>query len=176
MPEDSDLFKQFKYYHISCIQKESILLIPEGKDKFYFFGIGKVFKVLKGEEYDLVFVEFKPTTNENYKSIRTIIVKNNHPRRQILTLKRGQFAMFYGRAYLVLQEPKKPDGTTAKYKKWQLYANALQGWHTPTMFDIKRMEKDNELDEYELMSDKQKDLFDNILDRLADINKENNDE
>ena len=176
---DNEYVKSPKYFHPSYIKNESIILIPICSGKYLFFGIGKVFNVTKGEKFDLVLIEFKPTTEKNRVGARSVIVMGNHPRRQILTLKRGQFCMAYGYAYLVNRESEKEDGTKATYRKWQLYACALQGWHTPTMFDITKMRKDNETEEdkYIDMSESQRDMFENILEQLGNIgDEENNDE
>lgn len=163
--------EQPKYYHPSFLKGESVIVLPIGNNRYIFFGIGKVFRVIKGEEFDLAFIEFRPTSINNHPLTRTVIVKNNHPRRQLLTLKRGHFCMVYGFAYLISREDTDKDNVKKYWKKWQLYAFALQGWHTPTMFDIKRMRDNNETDEekFEDMSELQQGFFENILDQLGEI-------
>ena len=62
----------------------------EHKDMTFCLGVGIVKVIQKGEEFDMVGIDF----GRGYS--RQIIVKNNHARRQIYTLKKGQLAWFYG--------------------------------------------------------------------------------
>lgn len=88
-------------------------------------GIGIVKKIEKGEEFDLVGMDF----GRGY--IRDIFVKNNHARRQIYTLKKGQLAWFYG-----FMKCYKIDRKT----KSSLYAKGFQGWYVPKNMDIMKVD------------------------------------
>lgn len=142
---------------------ESLMLFGKQKyhGKYYrpFYGVGVVYRVVKGDKQDLVYVRFGCFQNVKH---RLIVVYHNHARRQILTLKRGQCCQVYGicRTYttdITL------NGEKAKGVKLGLYAIAINGWYVPTMLDIKRLPTNDDLVE---MSEKEKDLaqtFDDIL-------------
>ena len=87
-------------------------------------GVGKVNKVQKGNKFDLVTMFFGRISRE-------IIVVNNHARRQIFTLKVGQYASFVGYATAYAEDGK---------QKLQLYAKGLQGWFVPKTMDIKKID------------------------------------
>lgn len=88
-------------------------------------GIGIVKKIEKGEDFDLVGMDF----GRGYA--RDIYVKNNHARRQIYTLKKGQLAWFYG-----FMKCYKIDGK----KKANLFAKGFQGWFVPKNMDIMKVD------------------------------------
>lgn len=102
------------------------------------FGIGYVIKISHGESFDLVYMSFGGPT-------RKLMVIDNRARRMILTLKRGQLAMFtgYGRIYTATYD----DGT--KKRHWQFYAVGLQGWYVPKMLEIRKAKNDpdNQIEE-----------------------------
>lgn len=153
---------------------ESLMLFGKQKyhGKYYrpFYGVGVVYRVVKGDKQDLVYVRFGCFQNVKH---RLIVVYHNHARRQILTLKRGQCCQVYGicRTYttdITL------NGEKAKGVKLGLYAIAINGWYVPTMLDIKRLPTNDDLVE---MSEKEKDLantFDDILNEfMSGIGEEN---
>lgn len=95
---------------------------PQGKNDYTIcIGIGRVMTIQKGEEFDLVGMDF----GRGYT--REVFVKNNHARRQIYTLKKGQYAWFYG-----LMKTYKIE----KKIKCYFYAKAFQGWYVPKNMDI----------------------------------------
>lgn len=91
-------------------------------------GIGRVTSIKTGDKFDWVKINF----GRHYA--RNIIVKNNHARRQIYTLKKGQLAWFYG-FYSVYRNDK---GKVESI----MYALGFQGWFVPKMFDIKHIDTD----------------------------------
>ena len=114
-------------------------------------GVGHVLSVKKGEKFDWVKINF----GRRYS--RDIIVKNNHARRQISTLKNGQLAWVYG--YFAAYTDEK-----GKIKS-VLYAMGFQGWFVPKMFDIKKMDTDlpQELNEQE--QEQMQSLINDIFDK-----------
>lgn len=166
---------------VKCIWGESLILMPMSiSHQYIFFGIGTVAQIRKGEEYDLVQILPKPCFKKEVVHLRDIIVAGNHPRRQLLTLKCGQIAMFYGRAFLKWKDVQSRDGTIKRINKWHFMAFGVQGWYVPTMFDIRKAEKENEIEEYDELDITQKEFLDNILDHiektLAETNGDKNEE
>ena len=99
-----------------------------GKDKVFCLGIGIVKVIQKGEEFDLVGIDF------GRGFTREIYVKLNHARRQIYTLKKGQLAWFYGYVKFYELEGK---------KKQSFYAKGFQGWYVPKNMDIIKINPDD---------------------------------
>ena len=91
-------------------------------------GVGRVTSIKTGNDFDWVKINF----GRHYA--RNIIVKNNHARRQIYTLKKGQLAWFYG-FYSVYRNDK------GKIESI-MYALGFQGWFVPKMFDIRHIDTD----------------------------------
>lgn len=91
-------------------------------------GVGRVTSIKTGNDFDWVKINF----GRHYA--RNIIVKNNHARRQIYTLKKGQLAWFYG-FYSVYKNDK---GQIESI----MYALGFQGWFVPKMFDIRNIDTD----------------------------------
>lgn len=118
---------------------ESLMLFGwqkyHGKKYRPFYGIGVVYRVVKGEKQDLVYVRFGPFNTTN---TRLIVVYHNHARRQTLTLKRGQCCQVYGVCRYFTTDIKL-NGKDTKGLKLGLYATAIQGWYVPTMLDIRRL-------------------------------------
>lgn len=110
-------------------------------------GLGRVTKVVKGEGVDLVSMCF----GRRYP--RRILVTDNHARRQIYTLKRGQLAWFYGLMGILPNEEGKV--------KVVFYAYGFQAWFVPKALDIKtyntddleRIEKEQEIDMLHFLDD-----------------------
>lgn len=100
----------------------------EELDKVYCLGVGTVTAIQKGEEFDLVCMDFGRGFS------REIFVKNNHARRQIYTLKRGQLAWFYGFMKSYIQEGR---------KKASFFAKGFQGWYVPKNMDIIKIKPDD---------------------------------
>ena len=142
---------------MKCFPNETIIAFPTGEAKLnnkeWIVGIGWVNKIVKGDKMDLVYMSFgKP------KIWREIIVMDNHARRQIYTLKRGQIATFYG-WFTVAQEK-------GERRHYIFYAKGFNAWYVPKQVDIRAYE-DNQIDD--INNDQEKDML-NFLD---DILKEN---
>lgn len=110
-------------------------------------GIGIVKKIQKGQDFDLVNMSF----GRGYS--RAIIVKSNHARRQIYTLKRGQYAWFYG-----LLKTYKENGKRHNI----FYAKAFQGWFVPKNMDIIKIDP-NEIEKLEEENESQLNFIDKLL-------------
>ena len=107
---------------------ESLLLLgaPIDKTKYTIvLGVGVVRRIEKGEDFDLVGMDFGAGFT------REIYVKSNHARRQIYTLKRGQYAWFYGTLKYYTENGK---------RKSSLFAKAFPGWYVPKNLDIKKLD------------------------------------
>lgn len=118
----------------------------EGKEVRPFYGIGVVIRVVKGDKRDLVYINFgmrKIGKLRDYYT-RLVVVSDNHARRQILTLKRGQICQVYGMSNYYVDK-RNIDGENKKVVRLGLYAYGLQGWYVPTMLDIKKMPKNEDL-------------------------------
>ena len=118
---------------VRCFRSETLFIFGSDKDNERYrwcLGVGRVCKVKQGENFDLLYINF----GRNYA--REIIVQYNHARRQLLTLKCGQFATFYGKFRFYIDE----SGTN----KCTFYAYGLQAWYVPKAIDIKRMKLDDE--------------------------------
>ena len=91
------------------------------------FGIGRVSHVEKGKDMDLVCINF----GRHYS--RRIVVKNNHARRQIYTLKKGQLCSYYG----YMQVFKENEQTKALF-----FGMGFNAWFVPKKLDIKHYDSD----------------------------------
>lgn len=116
---------------------DEMLYIASGKTH-NFTGDGLVMKISRGEKFDIVTVMFGIGVK-----YRDVVVTHTRARRQILTLKRGQWARFGGMARLYQEKTKPKEGyKSVLYKKWYLFAYFLQGYYTPKMFDIRKRQED----------------------------------
>ena len=120
----------------------------ESNDMTICFGIGRVITVQKGQEFDMVGLDF----GRGFP--KEIIVKNNHARRQIYTLKKGQYCWFYGLARFYKDEKRKP--------KVAYYAKAFQGWYVPKNFDIKQLDP-NEIEKLTEENESKINFIDDLL-------------
>jgi len=107
-----------------------------------FYGIGKVYRVVRGDKQDLIYINFGGFREHK---TRLVVAYDNHARRQTLTLKRGQIAQVYGVCRLFQQETT-VNGVKAKRIRLGLYAMGLLGWYVPTMLDIKKMPINEDLE------------------------------
>ena len=121
---------------VRCFRSETLFIfgIDSQNTKYrWCLGVGRVCKIKQGENFDIVYINF------GRKYAREIIVQYNHARRQLLTLKVGQLATFYGKFKIYANEDKEV--------KTVLYAIGLQAWYVPKAMDIKKMKVDAELNE-----------------------------
>ena len=147
--------KEFNLTDISKITHHSLyeclLFLGQPKeynDKTYCLGVGIVKVIQKGEDFDLVKMDF----GRGYG--REIFVKLNHARRQIYTLKKGQLAWFFG--YMKVYQDK--DGKI----KSTLFAKGFQGWYVPKNMDIKKIDP-NEIDKLEQENESKLNFIDELL-------------
>lgn len=162
--EEKDMFVLRKN-QVRCFEHESLLIFDNDKDgnaKYRFcLGVGTVTKIIKGDKCDLVYINF----GRSYA--REIIVANNYPRRQLLTLKKGHTVTFYGK-FKTYPEQKK--------RKIVFYANGLQDWYVPIAADFKKLIKetrDTNFFDSEMTIEEETDLS-NFIDELIE-NKEKGD-
>ena len=125
-----------------------------------FYGIGVVYRVVKGDKQDLIYINFGMFREHK---TRLVVAYENHARRQIMTLKRGQVCQVYGvcRYYTTDVEV---NGIKSKGIRLGLYARGILGWYVPTMLDIRRMPVNEDLVD---PSEKEKELqktFEDVLD------------
>lgn len=113
---------------VRCFRSETLFIFginSENTKYRWCLGVGRVCKIKQGENFDLVSINF----GRNYA--REIIVQYNHARRQLLTLKSGQLATFYGKFKIYKNE----QGET----RTVFYAIGLQPWYVPKAMDIRQM-------------------------------------
>ena len=138
IPEDTQL-KLIQFGNMEYVMGESLMLFGQqkwhGKSYRLFYGVGVVYRVVKGEKADLVYVRFGcfPSTKA-----RLVVVYDNRSRRQTMTLKRGQTCQVYGIARNFRQKLVYGSKTTYELRLG-LYARGINGWYTPTMLDIRKM-------------------------------------
>ena len=124
---------------------ESLMLFGwqkyHGKKYRPFYGIGVVYRVVKGDKQDLVYIRFGCF---NTVKTRLVVVYHNHARRQILTLKRGQCCQVYG-VCRYFKDDINLNGVKTKGLRLGLYATAIQGWYVPTMLDIRKLPTNEDL-------------------------------
>lgn len=158
--EMSSAFK--RNYKNKMIPNESIMFYGDvvmNKQCFKMFqGIGVVYRVVKGEKLDLVYVRFSTLAGQ---FPRIVIVINNRARRQIATLKRGQVCQVYG---MCRYSPYEYEGK--KRIRLALYAEAIIGWYVPTTLDIKKLPPNEDIAN---ASDKEKDLMENYDELLNEF-------
>lgn len=159
--------KRPKYFHVQMnaphqTNNESLIILAGGRkceleeNHKWFIGIGKVVKILKGDEFDIICVNFGRGIAEEV--LRKIIVKSDMARKQIATIKINQYADFFGDYVGV--KLKQKDGTY-KYES-SFIAYAIRGWYVPRAYDIKRTPKE-ELPETEQMDSDEYDYTHDIL-------------
>lgn len=118
----------------------------KGKEYRSFYGIGVVMRVVKGDKRDLIYINFgmRKYGKLSNRHTQLVVVEENRARRQLLTLKRGEVCQVYGISrYYGLD--KEINGEIKRVVKLGLYAHALNGWYVPTLVDIKKMPKNEDL-------------------------------
>ena len=118
---------------VRCFRSETLFIFGlDSKNTKYRWclGVGRVCKIMQGENFDLLYINF------GRKYAREIIVQYNHARRQLLTLKVGQLATFYGKFKIAPDDnPKNPTKI-----KTIMYAIGLQAWYVPRAMEIKKID------------------------------------
>ena len=140
----------FKLVHFT--KHETLMFLGSPKDKEEYtivVGIGRVMAIEKGQEFDLVKMDF----GRGYS--REILTKNNHARRQIYTLKKGQYAWFYGLMKTYRQD---------EQLKMSFYAKAFQGWYVPKNMDIIKIDP-NEIEKLTEENESKINFIDELLEK-----------
>ena len=138
---------------VHCSKHETLFYLgapSEDKEMNIAVGIGIVRTIQKGDEFDLVKMDF----GRGYT--REIYVKSNHARRQIYTLKKGQYAWFYGLMKCYVLKGK---------KKICFYAKAFQGWYVPKSMDIIKIDP-NEIDKLEQDKESKINFIDELIEKM----------
>ena len=152
---------------------ESLMLFGwqkyRGKKYRPFYGIGVVYRVVKGGKQDLIYIRFGPF---NTTKTRLVVAYHNHARRQILTLKRGQCCQVYG-VCRYFSTNIKLNGKDTKGLRLGLYATAIQGWYVPTMLDIRKLPINEDL---ERPTEKEQEIQQTFEDVLNDFLNDTGDE
>ena len=143
-------------YHFMVVPFQWESLMSFGKihnDYGMVFGIGMVKRIIRTDKnYDLVYMNFG-------RKDRAVIVWEYNARKQLVTLSRNKYAIFYGFS----------KGIKIKQgRKLVLYARALQGLYVPTAFDVKKKYKDFVFDKAD---DQEKD-FEDFLKDIQEIKDE----
>lgn len=112
------------------------------------FGIGLVSKVERTKKgYDIVYMNFG-------QKDRPVIVWEYNTRKQLATVKRNQYATFYGFARKLKFE---------NNTRIVLYARALQGWYVPLAFEVKKKYDDFPIEEDNDSNIEFKEFLDDIM-------------
>ncbi len=121
---------------VHCFQHESLIVL--GNDITLPFrwcmGVGTCTKIIKGNDFDLCYINF----GRSYG--REIIVRDNHARRQLLTLKRGHLTSFIGKFNIYTD---KKDRLRVIF-----YAIGFQDWYLPIAADFKQLKKDSKTTDF----------------------------
>lgn len=148
------------------LQDESLMLFSyayHNKKRYrLFYGIGKVYRVVKGEKQDLIYINFGVFKDNK---TRLVVAYENHARRQIMTLKRGQVCQVYGICRYFTTEINL-NGIKTKGVRLGLYAIALNGWYVPTMLDIRKMPINRDLVEPSEKEQEIQETFEDVLDQF----------
>ena len=144
--EKKGYVSQYLSQQIDTTKGESLMLLGyvrhKGTTYRLFYGIGVVYRVVKREIDDLVYINFG-VFKEHPR--RLVVVHDNHARRQLLTLKRGQICHVYGLCRYFMGKGKKVDGKPTQELKMLLIATGILGWYVPTMVDIKKQGNNNDI-------------------------------
>lgn len=150
-------YSDMRLYHFMLVpyQWESIMTFGKLHKEFAMaFGIGLVSRIVHNEKYDIVYMNFG-------QKDRPVLVWEYNARKQLVTLSRNKYAIFYGFMRFTFK-----DSQTGYVRV--LYARALQGLYVPTQFDVKKKYPDFKFDEAE-----QKDTeFAEFLEDLQEIKDE----
>lgn len=125
--------KLLKHLDNECLMIFPQMVGEKRKKANMFFGIGIVWSIRKGENFDIISINF------GNRFTRDVILEKNMVRRQLYTCKRGQYASVFG---YIIGYTDMENGM----KQIRLYGRALQGWYTPKNLDIKHYEEPDKID------------------------------
>lgn len=153
------------------MRNESLMLFDEchynNKTFKLFYGVGKVYRVVKGDKCDLLYINFGMFPEHPR---RLVVVIENHSRRQLLTVKRGQVCQVYGMCRYFSKIVKNRVGNTKRKVALGLFAYGINGWYVPTMVDIKKLPKSDAFYEATEKEIEYQDTLTDVLDQF--LNKE----
>lgn len=140
---------------------EALVYLPDVRGRIMqFFGFFIPLKISRGENFDIVDAQFGLT-----KKTRALLVTNNHARRQLLTLKKGQFAIAYGEARLIVSK-----NQYGYSKQWHFNAYMIQGLYVPKAFDVKKHNQDVaegvEIEQIDNITEKQQSYYQSVIDDM----------
>jgi len=121
-----------------------------------FFGLGIVRHISHGEERDIVYIDFGMQGMVKDHTPKAVYAYDNHAKRQILTLKRGQVCMVFGLCRFYTWKDKK---THQERIGVFMFAKGFQGWYVPTMKDVKKMPRNDDMIDF---SDREKEVEEQI--------------
>lgn len=169
---EEEIIKSEPNGYMEHLANEALMLFSDakyrGKKYRLFYGVGKVYRIARGEKQDYVYINFGIF---HTKKPRLVVVYDNQARRQIMTLKRGQVCQVYGLCRYIMSEVEFNNGQKKFWRRLGLYASAIQGWYVPTMLDIKKMPTNNDIVP---QSEKEEDLgetFSSVLDEFMNGNE-----
>ena len=165
--EEEDIIKPTFSGKMEYLLDESVMFFDytmrHRKRYRLFYGIGVVYRVVKGGKQDLIYINFG-MAKDNSKP-RLVVAYSNHARRQTMTLKRGQVCQVYGMCRYYMTEFNL-NGVKRKGIRLGLYAIGLNGWYVPTTFDIKKMPMNEDLVQ---PTEKEEELLETFEDVLNDF-------
>ena len=157
------------------LKDESLMLFGyctnNGKKYRLYYGIGRVYRVVKGDKMDMVYINFGLFRGH---MTRVVVVHDNQARRQTLTLKRGQMCQVYGLCRYYQTKVKNKKGEEVSGTRLGLYATAIQGWYVPTMLDIRRLPKNEDIVSPSQNEERFMDNMDDLLNEFMTGNGEDN--
>lgn len=137
---------------IRQVRRESFFIMPHNRSFSYGYGFGRVIKIQKGNEFDVVYLNTGNGFTERYT--RKFLCKEQQARKQISTLKINNYCMFFCN---VPKFVRKTNG--------EMLNEAIAFWcaYVPTHFDRIDLEEEqqaqnmtellNETQEQEIYSD-----------------------
>lgn len=160
---------------LNTLNNETIAIFPATSSKCcQFIGTGYVVKVSKGDEYDIVNIRFGLLTNKS----RPIVVYDNHARRQIMLLKKGNRVWVSGTGIIrkiPVSDPRKP--TLTFFLNWYFMGYDFNQSYVPTARDIKTLASEGETEQVEELQTNNGEFYQGIIDDLLNLKRgELNDE
>ena len=159
------------------IGNESLMLFGttnyKNKKVRIFYGIGKVYRVVHGDKFDLVYVNFGLLPSHR---VKTVVVYYNHARRQTLLLKRGQVCQIYGLAtYYEKTVINKAGHKEDKFALF-LYAHGFNPWYIPTLKDSRKMPVNEDVVRPSDKEEEYMESLNEVLDQFMTTGEEEDDE
>lgn len=130
---------------VNFLKGESLALFGSKKYKKRkfrpFWGIGIVYRIVRGDKGDLVYINFGVSKDHKPK---LIVCYENIARRQTLTLKRGMVCEVYGMCRYYFTEFEL-NGKKQVGARMGLFARGINGWYTPSVLDVRKMPQNEDI-------------------------------